>query len=286
MIPPINRRAFLSGASVAGLGLATGCTPNSTSQGETVAIETPAYTEFLGVQLYTVRELFEADAQSTLEALAEIGVKDCQTAGLFDYDPKDIRAIMDDSGLISRSGHIRLPQVKEGIHAEFETAQILGQTALYLGWIPEEERTLERYRILADLLNERGMEAKEAGLKFGYHNHDFEFIEDEGTTGYDILLERTDPDFVTMELDFYWTAQAKVDPLELFSRAPNRFSSCHIKDRDAGGNMVPVGDGEIDFATILEAASEVGIERFYVEHDDAAEPLGSVARSFTHLLQK
>ena len=276
-----DRRAFLAGGSLATVAALSGCTGAGETENEVKDL--PGYTEMLGVQLYTVRDLFEKDARGTLEALAEIGVKDCETAGLFEHKATDIRMILTDLGLVSRSAHIRLPELQDGIGSSLEDAEILGQSNLYLGWIPEEERTPDRYRALADLLNERGAEAKAAGKMIGYHNHEFEFIGQDGTTGYDILLERTDPDLVTMELDFFWVADAGIDPLDLFKKAPGRFTSCHVKDRSAEGEMVSVGDGVIDFKTLLPLAEEAGIERFYVEHDNPEDPLASVGRGFAHL---
>lgn len=273
-----SRRTFLAGAMSAG---ALACAPAATT-GPVSASPRP-YAGRLGVQLYTVRALFEADFAKTLAALAEIGFADCETAGYFAHDPRDVRAAMDDLGLASRSGHIRLPELRDGFAGQLETAGIMGQQALYLGWIPEEERSGDRYRALADLLNERGAAAKAAGIQLGYHNHDFEFFAVDGTTGYDILIERTDPDLVTMEIDFFWAAEAGVDPLALFARSPGRFRSCHIKDRAADGAMVSVGDGTIDFAASFAEAGKAGIETFYVEHDNPADPLASVARSFAYL---
>jgi sugar phosphate isomerase/epimerase len=164
-----------------------------------------------------------------------------------------------------------------------EAAKILGQDRLYLGWIPEEERTLDGYRALADLLNERGAIAKQQGLKLGYHNHEFEFIDQDGENGYDILLERTDPELVDMEIDFFWAADAGVDPLTLFENAPGRFSSCHIKDRSEKGEMVSVGEGAIDFSAHLAHTEKAGLTRFYVEHDNPEEPLASIAKSYAFL---
>lgn len=276
-----NRRGFVAGSSLFTLGMIGGCTTPQESDEEQETASN--YTDLLGVQLYTVRDMFEKDASATLKALAEIGVKDCETAGLFDYKAGDIRKMLDDNGLVSRSAHIRLPAIQEGIGADLEAAESLGQDRLYLGWIPEEERTPDKYRALADMLNKRGEEAKAAGKMIGYHNHEFEFIEQDGTTGYDILLERTDPGLVTMEVDFYWVAEAGEDPLEIFKKAPGRFSSCHIKDRDAAGEMVSVGDGTLDFKTLLPLAQKEGIERFYIEHDNPADPLVSVGRGYTHL---
>jgi sugar phosphate isomerase/epimerase len=275
------RRGFLAGTGALGLGLIAGCTEQrETSE----AASAKPYEGILGVQLYTVRDLFEKDAKATLEAVAQIGYKDVETAGLFKHKAEDVRAIIDDLGLTSRSGHFRLPALKEGLEADMEAAKILGQDRLYLGWIPEEERTPDGYRALADLFNERGAVAKQQGLKLGYHNHEFEFIEQDGENGYDILLERTDPELVDMEIDFFWVADANVDPLTLFEKAPGRFSSCHIKDRSKDGEMVSVGSGTIDFASILENSEQAGLTRFYVEHDNPEEPLASIAQSFANLV--
>ena len=274
-----TRRQFLAATGATGLAMVAGCTAQEQSK---TAVAKP-YDGILGVQLYTVRALFEKDAKATLEAIAKIGFKDVETAGLFEHKAEDVRAIIDDLGLTSRSGHVRLPALKEGLGADMEAANILGQDRLYLGWIPEEERTLDGYRALAELLNERGAAAKQQGLKLGYHNHEFEFIDQNGENGYDILLDRTDPALVDMEIDFFWAAEAGVDPASLFEKAPGRFTSCHIKDRNARGDMVSVGDGVIDFPARFAQAEKAGLTRFYVEHDNPEDPLVSIAKSFAYL---
>lgn len=276
-----SRRQFLAATGATGVAaMLAGCTGSEETAAP--AIVNP-YDGILGVQLYTVRDLFEADAKATLEAVASIGFKDVETAGLFEHKAEDVRAIINDLGMTSRSGHIRLPALKEGLGADMEAANILGQDRLYLGWIPEEERTLDGYRALADLLNESGAAAQKQGIKVGYHNHEFEFIDQDGENGYDILLERTDPNLVDMELDFFWTAEAGLDPLMVFKKAPGRFSSCHIKDRSAEGEMVSVGSGTIDFAAILKNSEMAGLTRFYVEHDNPENPLASLEASLVHL---
>lgn len=282
MISP-NRRAFLAGASMTSLGLLAGC--GDVASESVPSGEVPGYLSLLGVQLYTVRDLFEADARGTLEALAKIGIKDCETAGLYENSAADVRAIMDDNGLVSRSGHVRLPWLRDDAvwASTLEDAAMLGQDKLYLGWIPEEERANDKYRALAELLNKRGEEATAAGMMVGYHNHEFEFIEEDGTTGYNILLGETDPELVTMELDFFWVADAGKDPLAIFESAPGRFTACHIKDRSVEGEMTSVGDGTIDFKALLPLAEAAGVERFYLEHDNPEDPLVSVGRGYTHL---
>ena len=170
--------------------------------------EIAPYSGRLGVQLYTVRSLFEADFATTLTALAKTGFKDCETAGYFAHDPRDVRLALDDLGLTSKAGHIRFEELRDGFDRQLEIASIMGQKSLYLGWISPDERRIDKYRALADLLNLRGEQARQSGIQLGYHNHDFEFEIIDGLRGYDILLDRTEARLVAMEIDFYWAAQA------------------------------------------------------------------------------
>lgn len=282
-----DRRLFL-GSSLAGATLlASGCAPAAEGSGETsepTGITARPYEGKLGVQLYTVRDLFEADYRATLIALADIGFKDLEFAGYFDHDPAEVRAAMDELGLMSQSAHVQLPDVRDNFGQVMETAQLMGQTNLIIPWLPEDQRTADVYREVADLMNVRGEEAAAAGMRLGYHNHEFEFDDlGDGETGYDILLERTDPAHTYFEMDFFWAAAAGVDPRDYFARAPGRFITCHLKDRTPDGTMVSVGDGVVDFQSSLAMADEIGMEGFYVEHDNPEDPLASIARSFAYL---
>ncbi len=280
-----DRRMFL-GTSFAGAAVAlTGCGPRQEAEADAaIGMINRPYTGQLGVQLYTVRELFAADFRSTLDALAEIGFRDLEFAGYFEHDPVEIRAHMDQLGLMSRSSHVQLEQMQNDFATALETAEVMGQTNLILPWISEELRTEDFYREMADLLNTRGAEAQAAGKRIGYHNHEFEFDDlGDGMTGLDILIEGTDPELVFFEIDFFWTAEAGVDARELFAKTPGRFRTCHIKDRTTEGEMVSVGDGAIDFNALMAEAEAAGLEAFYVEHDNPADPLASVARSFAYL---
>lgn len=280
-LPESDRRNFLAGsAATAGLASVIGCTAAEETEAETTTAAARPYEGKLGLQLYTVRDLFEADYAATLTALAEIGYKDCETAGFFEHNPADVKSLMNDLGLESNSGHVRIEQFQDSFAEALETADTMGQTLMVLPWIEESLRTPDSYREIADLLSARGEEAKAAGKQVAYHNHDFEFFEIDGERGYDILLERADPELVKMELDFYWVEHANEDILEVLNRAPGRFIASHLKDRAKDGSMAAVGDGTIDFASILPQAAELGMERFYVEHDNPEEPLVSVGRSY------
>ena len=277
----MQRRTFLKAAGASSAYALTGCSASNDGK-PSVAIANRAYSE-LGVQLYTVRALFEVDFRSTLNTIADIGFTDLEFAGLYDHKPHAVRAYMDELGLTSHSSHVQLADLKENFGQVLETANTLGQTNLIVPWIAPQLRTPDKYRELAALLNIRGREAKAAGCVLAYHNHDFEFDMVEGEIGYDILLAETDPEYVSMEIDLFWVHKADIDPVRLFEKAPGRFIACHVKDRSAAGEMVAVGDGIINFQNIFQYARLAGLRHFYVEHDNPDDPVRSITKSFAHL---
>lgn len=283
----MNRRQFsrssLALSATALSASLVACGPTDISSSATNALKQQPYKDKLGVQLYTLRDLFQKDYKATLQALADIGYKTLEFAGYYDHDPKNVRAHMDALGLKSHSAHIQLADMKDSFDQVVETAQTMGQTYLVLPWISEELRTIDGYKMVANLLNKRGEQAKAVGMKTAYHNHEFEFDIIDGQTPYDILLSETDADLVQMEIDFFWTHKANVDPVTYFKEHPGRFFGCHIKDMNMAGDMVSVGNGTIDFDALLDNSDLAGLEHFYVEHDNPKDALASVRRSFNHL---
>ena len=97
---------------------------------------------------------------------------------------------------------------------------------------PQERKSLDDYKRYVEVFNRAGEVCRKAGIQFGYHNHDFEFVPMEGKVPFDLLLEKTDPKMVKIELDLYWIAKAKQDPLKYFAAHPGRFPLFHVKDMD------------------------------------------------------
>ena len=161
----------------------------------------------------------------------------------------------------------------------------MGQEHLVIPWLAPELRNIDSYKSIAELMNKRGEEAKKVGLTVAYHNHDFEFETIDGEVPYDILLAETDPNLTSMEIDFFWSHKAGIDPVELIKSAPGRFFGSHVKDSSADGKIVPVGSGVIDFETIFKHAKLAGMTKFYVEDDTAVNPKLSVIDSFKYLSQ-
>ena len=167
----------------------------------------------------------------------------------------------------------------------------------------ERPRTVEDVKREAALYNRYGKLAQKFGIKILRHNHTMEFQPCEGTTQtpYDILLAETNPEFVAMQMDIGWATVAGQNPIELFHKHPGRFVLWHVKDaaclkclppatdefaRLRAARLVPVGEGEIDYANIFKHASLAGMKHFAIEQDSAADWGDSMAAarvSYEHL---
>lgn len=287
----MDRRKFLkaASASVGSLGLlAMGCADGDETPAPTSTPAAPTMRTLgpLGVQLYTLRGLMQEDLVGTIEQVAEIGYKELEFAGYFDHSPEDIRALLDRLGLTAPSAHVGLQILESDLEGALNAAEVIGHNYIIAPWLAPDQRTAEGYAKLAEDCNRYGAACKERGIQFGYHNHDFEFEEVDGAVAFDTLLENTDPDLVVIELDLFWIVKAGKDPLDYFARYPGRFHLCHVKDMaDIGGeeNMVSVGAGEIDFASIFAASEQAGLKHYIVEHDNPEDPIASIQASYNYL---
>ena len=265
-----TRRRFIQSSL---LMMAGTMTPFSLSLAQGRRVERP------GLQLYTLRADMSRDFEGTLARVAELGYKEMEFAGYFNKSPSQVRSILDQNGLTSPASHIQLTEVRDNLEETIETAVAIGQKYIVVPIISPNERSLSDYQRHAETLNRAGEACRRAGIRMGYHNHDFEFVETSGRIPYDVLLEETDPDLVDFELDLYWIKNAGKDYSAYFEKHPGRFSMLHVKDMDEFGRMVEVGRGTIDFAEIFSHQDSAGIEHFFVEHDRPVNGLASVADS-------
>jgi sugar phosphate isomerase/epimerase len=239
----------------------------------------------VGVQLYTVRSLMEKDVEGTLAAVAAAGYTEVEFAGYFDKTPAEIKAMLDRHGLVSpsvHSGNITPDAWAKALDA----AHIIGHEYIVMPWIPPELRkTLDDWKRMAADFNRLAASAKAAGLQFAYHNHDFEFPLVEGKVPYDLLLAETDPNLVKLEIDLYWITKAGQDPLTYFARWPGRIPMVHVKDGKGPPDwaMTEVGSGTIDWKRIFAKSQQAGIQHYFVEHDQPADPIASITASCAYL---
>lgn len=276
----ITRRKFIQGTSAA--AIAALALPKSLFAFEN--------NKMIGIQLYTIRDLVNADLKGTLKTLAKIGYKTIEAAGYNDgtfygMPPKEYRKFVTELGLRPLSSHARVPlenaQMVIDQHAE------AGITYLVVPSIAKEKRqSMDDYFKIADEFNKIGELCEKSGLVFGYHNHAFEFEMIDGRKPYDILLNNTESDLVTMQLDTYWMIYGESDPVEYFNNYPGRFKLWHIKDMDntADRESTEIGNGIIDFRELFENSDEAGLEYYFVEQEEfKMDPVKSITQSFNYL---
>lgn len=240
----------------------------------------------IGLQLYTVRAALEEEFEQTLARVAAIGYREVEFAGYFGHAASQVRSSLRDAGLMAPSAHIPLEAIGSGWEEVIENALAIGHRYLVVA-SASGVTDIDGYRRVAERFNHAGEVAAKAGIRFGYHNHEFEFTPLAGQLPYDVLFEATDPKYVCFEMDLYWITRGGQNPLDYFKRWPGRIVLLHLKDA-AGSRpyrMAPVGAGVIDWRRILAQSTRTGVEHFFVEHDDATDPFASIAESYAYLRQ-
>ncbi|MFT4091548.1 MAG: sugar phosphate isomerase/epimerase [Asticcacaulis sp.] len=236
----------------------------------------------IGAQVYTVREAFKADPLGTLRRLKNIGYDEVELTGFGGLAPKVLRQALSDMGLKVPSIHIGLNDWRTRPEAALDEAAELGVRYVVLAWVAEADR--HDWKALSDGMNPWGELAKARGLRFAYHNHDFEFTQKvDGEPVLHTILNRTSADLVTLEFDVYWSAFAGYDPLHVLKHHGERIELLHLKDIAADRKIADVGSGTLDFPKILKKAKALGVKHVYVERDDAPDPFASVTQSLAYL---
>lgn len=258
-------------------------------------IKIKPFEKTIGLQLYSLRDEIGNNFDGVIKAVADMGYKQVEAANYGDgrfYGmlPSEYKAKLDAVGLESLSSHTgHIPSNPDELLSE-QTMQWWNQCIAahkeagmkYLV-VPgmHHPNTLEHMKKVCDLFNIIGEKCKQAGIKFGYHNHDSEFrhkIEDK--VMYDFMLENTNPEYVFFEMDIYWVVMAQQGPVEYFKRYPGRFKLLHVKDRKELGES-----GLVDFATVFNNAALAGVENLVVEVEQYDyQPRESVKMSLDYLI--
>ena len=243
----------------------------------------------LGIQVYSVRNQLKENFGRTLKQIANIGYKNIEAYGL-GADGKylgkvkasDYKQMCDDLGMnlvSTHGGYCDADQAQAYIDGAHES----GLEYLIVPWLPEELRkTADDYKRIAETLNRVGERVNAAGLKFGYHNHAFEFDTVDGQVPMEILLKGTEAKNVTFEADLYWITKGGHDPIKFMAKYPGRFSCFHIKDADKDLEGETVGKGIIDFASIF-ASNSKHLKYYFVEDERTDAPMKNIRAAYKYL---
>ncbi|MDO4569374.1 MAG: sugar phosphate isomerase/epimerase [Planctomycetia bacterium] len=236
----------------------------------------------VGLQMYSLRSICEHDVEAGMKLAAEMGFRYIEASKLYNVDVKEYRALADKYGLIicAKNYDFSTFESDAGIDFVIEESKILGNKFAGVAWIPHKAPFDEAdARRAAAVFNRAGERMAKEGLTFVFHNHGFEFQPwKDGKTLFDLLMEETNPDFVSFEMDVLWTIFPNQDPVALLKKYPNRWKLFHLKDLRGGveGNLsghtsvendVTLGSGQADYPAILKAAQEAGVEYYFIEDE-------------------
>jgi len=249
----------------------------------------PPKLERLGLQLYTVRDAMKADPSGTLKKLADAGYKHIEHANYADrkfygYSVADFKKLLADNDLNMISGHVILSgkywdatkmDFTDDWKSAVSDAAEVGQRYLISPWLDDNLLHDENaFKAFMGVLNKCGELCKSNGLQFGYHNHDFEFINTfNGIPLYDVMLTNTDPKLVAQQLDIGNMFAAGASPINYIDKYPGRFELIHIKDVFKNSNNkyenTLLGKGIVPLKDILkDARKKGGTSQFIIEQEE------------------
>lgn len=241
----------------------------------------------VGIQLYTFRKEMSADALGTLKQIASLGIKQIESArsekgNYYGLTSKEMKKVCADLGMTLRSGHVH---VDNKFQQTINDAAEAGQEYLICSTMPTNGQTVDNYKRVAESFNKSGEECKKMNVKFGYHNHEYEFESDKGQVLYDVLLNNTDASLVHMELDLGWVIVTGKDPMDYFKNFKGRFPLWHLKDMDmVKKHSTEFGKGGLDIVQMLKNSKESGMKYFFVEQEEyASTPFESMKENMDYL---
>jgi sugar phosphate isomerase/epimerase len=288
----IDRRTLLAGAGAAMAASAVGVAPafghgRKRHGGGEHGGRGSIPRENISIQLYTLRSL---PLEEQLKGLAQIGYKTVEHAGFGDLTAAQFKAALRKYGLKATSGHQGIPQPwdEAAWRKQVADAVTVGQRNIVnpaspITYFPPDGNfanikglpTSTAWKAYAADLNKAGAIARQSGLKFGFHNHFWEWSaldDDTPLTGFDILIAELDPRLVHFEVDLYWAWFAHRDPVGLLAQLGDRITQFHVKDMkyvNHAATFADAGTGVIDFARIFRAAGDPRRHEYIIERDDA-----------------
>ena len=247
----------------------------------------------LGAQLFTVRaqcKTLEGLSES-LKKVADIGYTTVQISGSCTYDAHWLKQELDKNGLKCVLTHTAPVRLQEETVAVCREHKIFGAGCVGLGgFVFQNSELPDQYNRFVELYKPVAKTIKEQGLYFMHHNHDYEFLKTGGKTILEKLAEDFSPDELGFTLDTFWVQAGGASPAEWIRQLKGRVPCVHLKDYQSarGGfaeNICAIGDGNINFDPIIQAAEAAGTEYLLVEQDDChgEDPFACLDRSYRNL---
>lgn len=243
----------------------------------------------IAVQMYTLRSLPSAEEQFATAHKA--GFRHVELVGDHGMDARQLKAVLDKNQLTPTSSHIQLATLEQDYQPTVAFNKAIGNHMIIVPWIKPEDRpdSYQGWVDYAKKLDQIGARLRKDGMQLGYHNHNFEMKKYQGTTALDIILTNTRPENLKLEMDAAWVSRGGQDPVSFLKRYPGRIYAIHAKDnagigvRDDEMNFAPLGEGLLDWDSILPAAKASGVKWFIIEHDQPKDVWSVITTSHKNL---
>lgn len=253
----MDRRAFLT---TLGVGLAAPTTRLPAAALPTVGLH-------LGLPFADLA----IDTGGVLTRVAGLGVHQVELPphGGRPLDPVAVRGILDRAGLSAPSRHVRMPDLFSNWKLLLRECQLLGSRVVVCAEVPAEQRaSIDGYVRVAGLLNATATIVESVGMQLAVHPHIDDFRPRQGTVPLEVLMARTDPGLVTLQLDLSVLARAGRDPIDEIARFGGRTASLHINNvAAADGGPADLEAGRLDLPAVLSAAVAAGIRQYFVDDE-------------------
>jgi sugar phosphate isomerase/epimerase len=277
-----NRRTFIKTGAIAVAGTALLSRPMLA--GIPGFKGSPKVDEVLSIQLYSIRDAMGKDPLGSLKQIAQIGYKNVEHANyinrkFYGYTAVEFKKILADLGLKMPSGHTVMgknhwDETKQDFTDAWkftvDDAATLGQKFVISPYLDESMRkTYDDFKRYMDVFNKSGELCRKSGMKFGYHNHDFEFsVKLNGQKIFDLILQNTDPNLVAQQLDIGNMYHAGGRALDILKQYPNRFELLHVKDEikiaEDKYESTILGAGIVHTREICDLSRQMGGTKYFV----------------------
>ena len=243
----------------------------------------------MALQMYTLRNVGTPAAQ--FEMAHKAGFKHVELVGTHELDAKELKALLEKNQLTATSSHVQLKALEDDYSQTVAFNKAVGNDTIVVPWIEPEDRpdTTKGWTDYAQRLDKLGAKLRKDGIQLGYHNHDFEMKKYDGVTALEIILNNSNPDNLKLEMDAAWVFRGGQDPVRILKEYPGRVFAMHAKDsasigvRDDEMNFAPLGEGLLDWATIMPAAKASGVKWFIIEHDKPKDAWSIISTSHQNL---
>lgn len=258
-----------------------------------------AFAQEIGLQMGSFRELFRQDVRVAFARMKELGIRELEGGGSRGMSREEYKKLLKEYDLkivATGAGFERLEQ-RDSLQKIINNAKDLGASYVVCYWIPHEgdNFTYENMKRAVEVFNSAGKVLKENGLTLAYHPHGYEFRtykEGKGTL-FEYMMDNTNPDYVSYQMDVFWIKNPGQDPVALLKKYPERWKMLHLKDRRIGTpnnpngrqdkeSNVVLGTGDVGIAEIMKTAKALGIKHYFIE-DESSRALEQVPKSIAFL---